>query len=432
MSFLYPTYLLALLGLAVPVAIHLWSKKEGRTIKIGSIRLLSESDPKKTSSVKLNEIWLLLLRMLMIIVLVLILAQPRLKTRQEISPITYLVEPSLLNFEEVNELVDSLSADNSVRLLQQDFPVYEKENFSGADFSIPNYWQLASEMEALSTDSIVVFTNAFISGFKGRRPEVSENINWITFDPGEPESELLAAVRKGEAVQLISVESDHRKLKFNKERIPAGSGRIRLNEGMDCVLVSAGEKEVQLPLLIADSLNILIVHNDSLPAELKYLQNSFSAIGAYLERPVRVRTVEETENVDANHLDAVVWLSNLNTPEVQVPMLVYRPDSLAASLIEHGFAKNQYYLTGPLNSENIISEHLPERLLGMLDLHKDLEEMAKEYDQRTMDRAEVLPVQAGIGIENKTNESRDLSKYLWMLLLVLILAERGLARYKKQ
>lgn len=432
MSFLYPTYLWALLGLAVPVAIHLWSKKEGRTIRIGSVRLLTESDPKKTSNVKLNEIWLLLLRMLMIIVLVLILAQPQISAKQEISPVTYLVEPSLLSFEEVNHLVDSLSADNSVRLLQQDFPVYEKENFNNENSGIPNYWQLALEMEELSTDSIVVFTNAFISGFRGRRPEVSENINWITFDPGEPENELLAAVRRGEEVELISAESDHRKLKFNKERIPAVSGRIRINEGMDSILVSAGDREVQLPLLIADSLNILMVHNDSLPAELKYLQNSFSAIGAYLERPVGIRTVEETENVETNDWDALVWLSNLDTPEVQVPMLVYRPDSLAASLIEEGVAENQYYLTGPLNSENIISEHLPERLLGMLDLHKDLEEKAKEYDQRTMNRAEVLPVQAGIGIENKTNESRDLSKYLWMLLLVLILAERGLARYKKQ
>jgi hypothetical protein len=40
MAFLNPLYLWALLGLAIPVAIHLWSRKEGRTIKVGSIKFL--------------------------------------------------------------------------------------------------------------------------------------------------------------------------------------------------------------------------------------------------------------------------------------------------------------------------------------------------------------------------------------------------------
>ena len=43
MSFAHPLYLWTLLGLLVPIAIHLWSKKEAKTIKIGSVQLLSES-----------------------------------------------------------------------------------------------------------------------------------------------------------------------------------------------------------------------------------------------------------------------------------------------------------------------------------------------------------------------------------------------------
>ena len=53
MSFLNPTYLWALLGLLIPIAIHLWSKKEGKTVKIGSIELLRESDSKQTSIIKI-------------------------------------------------------------------------------------------------------------------------------------------------------------------------------------------------------------------------------------------------------------------------------------------------------------------------------------------------------------------------------------------
>ncbi|MFO7720744.1 MAG: BatA domain-containing protein, partial [Gillisia sp.] len=108
MIFLNPTYFLALLGLAVPLAIHLWSKKEGRTIKIGSIQLLKQSDPKKSSSIKLNELWLLILRLLVISILVLILTTPQLKLKGKNIPVTYLIEPSLLAYENVKSLIDTL------------------------------------------------------------------------------------------------------------------------------------------------------------------------------------------------------------------------------------------------------------------------------------------------------------------------------------
>ncbi|NND11568.1 MAG: hypothetical protein HKN96_10170, partial [Flavobacteriaceae bacterium] len=96
MTFLYPSYLWALLGLIVPLAIHLWSKKEGKTIKIGSIKLLSEADSKQSRSIKLNEYWLLLLRMLSVALLVFILAEPGFIKKTPTNPLTYIVEPALL------------------------------------------------------------------------------------------------------------------------------------------------------------------------------------------------------------------------------------------------------------------------------------------------------------------------------------------------
>ena len=54
MTFLNPTYLWTLLALAVPLAIHLWSRKKVRVIKVGSTRFLESLDPKQTNSVKLN------------------------------------------------------------------------------------------------------------------------------------------------------------------------------------------------------------------------------------------------------------------------------------------------------------------------------------------------------------------------------------------
>ena len=76
MVFLNPLFLWTLLGLSIPVAIHFWSKKKVKTIKIGSTRLLKELNPKQTRSISLHQWFLLLLRMLILGLIAFILAVP--------------------------------------------------------------------------------------------------------------------------------------------------------------------------------------------------------------------------------------------------------------------------------------------------------------------------------------------------------------------
>src|SRR5690606_9538570 len=95
MVFANPSYLWALWGLLVPLAIHLWSKKEAKTIKIGSIQLLDESNSRQSNSIQMNEWLLLLLRMLIVGLVVLLMAGPQWRTYKNKDQVTYFVEPSL-------------------------------------------------------------------------------------------------------------------------------------------------------------------------------------------------------------------------------------------------------------------------------------------------------------------------------------------------
>lgn len=79
MQFLYPIGLLALAGLIIPLIIHLWNVKQGKTLKIGSIALLGESSRASSKSFKINDWLLLLLRCLLLALLAFLLAQPYLK-----------------------------------------------------------------------------------------------------------------------------------------------------------------------------------------------------------------------------------------------------------------------------------------------------------------------------------------------------------------
>lgn len=182
MIFVNPTYLWGLLGLAVPLAIHLWNKKEGRTIKIGSVQLLTQANPKQASSLQLNEWFLLLLRVLLLTILVFILASPQTRKKIEPTPLVYLIEPSLFENKEIRAMVDSLP-EESTYLLQKDFPKWTRDTGVKNEYKTPNYWQLSRETQSLHADSIVVFTRGLLQGIKGERPLINSAINWLVLNP---------------------------------------------------------------------------------------------------------------------------------------------------------------------------------------------------------------------------------------------------------
>lgn len=428
MAFLNPLYLWALLGLAVPLVIHLWSRKEGRTIKIGSIQFLKESDPKQASSVKLNEIWLLLLRLLALAVLVLIIAGPVLKRDGSSNALTYLVEPSLLHHEEMRRILDTLGSGVDVRLLAKDFPAYSEEEIYEQE--IPDYWQLATEMDELNSDSIAVFTAGYIAGIKGKRTETGMNINWIQIIPDENVDAPIAAIWKGNEIEVISVSGDYTRLDVKREITPLNSAEMNINEGGDSIVIDHRGKKSFIPLRTADTLRIGLFNDDELEDQTRYLRSSFRAISGYLRIPVKFRDIS-SEDIN-NEEDLLVWISKDPPKETASPVLLWRPDSLAQSLIEQGNRNDVHFLTRYLNSENIVEEHLPEQLLDILGINKDFETEIIKYDLRVMPLEEILPLTGSMDGKVDVSDTRDISKYLWMLLGILLIVERGLSVYRKQ
>ncbi|WP_316838728.1 BatA domain-containing protein [Pedobacter gandavensis] len=83
MHLLYPIGLIALAGLIVPLIIHLWKLKQGKTLRIGSIALLGTSSPFTSRSYQITDWLLLFLRMLLIALLAFLLAEPYMKKGKE-------------------------------------------------------------------------------------------------------------------------------------------------------------------------------------------------------------------------------------------------------------------------------------------------------------------------------------------------------------
>lgn len=417
MTFLNPTYLWALFGLLVPIAIHLWSKKEGKTIKVGSIELLRESESKQTSSFKPNEFWLLVLRMLIISLIVMVLAEPQWKLKSKNSTITYLIEPSLLSNQKASNILNSIDDADNIRLLMRGFPEFKNSDLDILTAETPNYWQLANEMYEIATDSIVVYTNALNSGFKGMRPVISKNIEWILLDPEQSVKKLPIKARKIDAnIELLSMNSNTEHTTFEKTIVKASDFDI-----------------TELELVVENSIKILMYYDDTFVNDSKILEASLVAASKHINKTFEITKTKEITDLSFNTFDLIIWLSENNQPPNEVvKLLEYSPDSLSNSLIVERSIKNHFYLATHLNTENSIENHLPEQLLNILDLNSDLNKIILENDKRVFSKSQLSPTVSVLKTEHKDTNFISISKWIWLILGLTLLGERLLASYRKQ
>jgi hypothetical protein len=415
MQFINPSYLWALLGLIVPIAIHLWSKKQGRTIKVGSVRFLKASNTQKTKSVQLNELLLLVLRLLIVGILVMIMVEVNWKKSSQNSPITYIIEASVLNSPDVKSLADTWLDNAEVRLLQTDFPEYSGEAIDTNNLKTPYYWQLAKEMQDLPTDSIVVLTKSLLKGIKGKRPELADNIKWIVKDVDSNVRERIAGLQKTDAVEWISVNSNATHLKFEKELKP----------------ITSIENDSP-PLLKIDTIHVYVFSEPEFVAEERYIKASFKALKIYLDYPIQINPINTIDDLKLSSHDILVWLSEKSLPDIEGKVLQYKANAFAQDLIEPVNPGQTYQLTQRLNSENSIREHLAEELIEILNPYSKLKSMASVYDQRTMPLEVLRPTfNSDLSVKSK-RVTESSSVYFWIILMLLLVIERIITRYRKQ
>ena len=361
MFFLNPTYLWALLGLTVPIAIHLWSKKEGKTIKIGSVQLLRKADTKQSSSIKLNEFWLLVLRLFLISILVLIMSNVHVKKNVDNTAITYIIESSLLQNKEIKSILDTISTDVSIRLLQNDFPAIDLEADHKLDLAIPNYWQLAKEMHSILSDSIIVFTNAYQSGFKGLRPEIGKHIEWIPISIDKTSEQLLEANQFNKQLELLVMNASDQHVSFNKELLQINNPKIKLNTSKDSVFYLENWRAINTK----ETIQVLLFYDANFISEANYIKAGFKVVSNYLNQNINLVKTNEIDQVNDEEFDIIIWFSEKPILKTKGKVLLFELNQFADQLIEESSIQGVYHLTKNLDTENIEKDHLPEQLIQL-------------------------------------------------------------------
>jgi aerotolerance regulator-like protein len=187
-----PLWLYALATLAIPLALHLWSRRPRRVIRVGSLRHVADLAEARSWSARLTEPLLLLLRLGMLASVVLALAGPRIGAGRLGGRLSHLVlvEPDLLADSALirsDPLLDSLARSRvTVRLLTADLPRWQLDGWrSGYGMEVPHpqsetLWNMLLSADALVSPggSILVIARPRVATLGGRRPALHAAVSW--------------------------------------------------------------------------------------------------------------------------------------------------------------------------------------------------------------------------------------------------------------
>ena len=444
MHFENPTYLWSLFGVLIPIGIHLWSRREARTIRVGSIELLEASETARSRAIRPNEWWLLALRILIVALLALVLSGPRVWLPSPRQGLVYIIDPSLIQDGAPIDLSGLPGRASQVRLLQKGLPVWDPDDAPTVSEASPGYWQLVPELNALPADSVVVYTRGHVNGTRSKRIPSASHIHWVVVPNRDQLAQSLLGRGDSDTLALYTMRSGPDQTTFESRRIPASEGAYSISKGLDSIRLGAGNEVSQVPFQSTEALQAGLYAQPGFEAESAYLEAALGAVSKYLGQEVRVKKGPADAKVMADHPDLLIWLSGDPPPQTDGNVLYFRPDSLAADPIGPDGKKGRYRLTQRPNLENTVSGHLPERLLQLLINPSQWDEAIRKADRRQWEAGMLgvpgrgAPDRAGRNKtanrkgKNITTGSRDLSRYFWIAILALLSGERLLALIRKQ
>jgi len=404
--FTNPLYLFSLAGLAIPIAIHLLSRKEGKVIKLGSVRHVVETSTQQFKGIKLNELVLLALRCAMIIIFSLLLSG--LQCTSQGNEKWVLVEKGLKDLPALNSILDSLEDnDYSLHLLDSGFPELKDSSNNSPEI---NYWQLVEELKQKNLHDVIVFSKNNINHFKGMRTPLPENVRWIS-QPSPAIGFPVKAIRiNSDSVLLLLGHSAFDKTYFTTEKISANT----------CPIVTSPQ----------DTIKIALMSDSEFKTDHKIIKAALLAIEKLLF--VKITLIETDPPKGSVHpTDWCLWLSSKKLGEINTRKIIRLEPSAATELFSQT-SLNQWILTKRLNQEVALHDNLTVQLATLLLAEENLEDKININDRRMVsDSLAWGNTKSGKEIQSSI-QYEPVDKYLIVLLLALLVIERVIAYQRNQ
>jgi hypothetical protein len=371
MTFANPSYLWALAGLAIPLAIHLLSRKEGKVIRVGSIRHVEESNTSQFKSIRLNEVLLLLLRSLMVMSLVFFLSGAQC-TNPPGRGITWLM------------------IENGIKIDSLESTKYEVHELPAG-----NYWEVAEQLGKVPHE-VVVIAYSKVERFNGERVSLPKNVRWISTEQ-EPIQFPATAWQAGDSVFVRNASSGPLLTSYRTAfGVPDSIGIIQPKKLVVNVLA---DDKTEADILIA-SLNVL-KKEYKLPIQI----SAESAQWTFWLREAKPRFSGDQQVV-------------FSTPG-------------PGPLIER-ISSNVLHLNRKLDQDVALQENLVIELFKTLYPDLSTPAISKEKDKRSMPDKLAWATGGEKTAADSTPSFAGIEKYLILLFLLSLAAERFVAIRRRQ
>jgi hypothetical protein len=417
MQFSNPIFLWGLLGLSIPIGIHLLSRREGKTIKIGSIRHLKDTETKQFKSIRLNEVLLLVLRCLVITALIFFLSGIHFSysTKKEN---WLLIEKGLEEDQQFQALIDSLEKTGfKIKSLSSGFPdVSDKSQV----LEKVNYWELVEDLKSQPLENVIILSFNYLKWFNGKRPPLPDNVRWISKDTAPVDFTLYTRKTSKDSFLLRTGASSSEAMRFSTA-IRRISDRERY---IDTVAIEP-----------PDTVSVTIVSDSSFSYDKLMILTGLKV----LEEKSKIVFQIESTTPDAFHgknQDWIFWITSTTLSQpLQTNLIQFREDRYSDALFRLDTQQNGHslwLLTKRLNEEIALEQNLALEL-GLVLLHrKDYSNKGMDFDRR------VLPEQLSWANEKTSIKTKDITstsvseEIMAGILIALLLIERLVAFKRNQ
>jgi hypothetical protein len=310
-SVLSPLGLLAGLGILIPVLIHLWNIKSGKTLKIGSIALLGDPSNQRSSSLRITNWPLLLLRCLLILCIALILTDPVHKASLDVSerPGWILVEKgdfkNLWNTQ--RKQLDSLLAKGyEIHDFDVQFRKLELADtlsvFSSSAEEPLSYFALLKQVETQLEPGrkVYLYVHNLSARFASEVPRLHLNLHWNMLPAASRDTTWSAGVYQVNDQSFVSstAHSSAAGTYYRTAMLKTGD--------------TAG-------MAVDTSILRIQIYAEPGSKDAEYVQAAVGAIRQYTRRKIQVRRIRNLQETKDHAL--VFWLSGKAPSPAQISKL---------------------------------------------------------------------------------------------------------------
>ncbi|MBD1397322.1 BatA domain-containing protein [Pontibacter sp. JH31] len=336
MTFLSPIWLFAASAVLVPIAIHLWNRRQGKTVKVGNLRWLEPSASRRWSSIQLSDVWLLVLRCCILLLVAVALAKPVWEgaaTSQQAQK-AVLISPELLHSTAIRQIkptVDNLlQRGYTLHRYTSTFEVIPAEawqtlsgNPTDSVVSSGNYWGLLPALAQRydqAEDSVWLFTSDQQRHFSGTPTALQENIRWVPVALESTTNWVQAAYSlSSDSLLLITGHSNREGTTYHSVTVAALAQETNINGSLvklspegDSLTTQQGNSVPHRIEINKEPLRIGIAYDEGQQSEVRYLQAAVQAISHYTGIPIETQQISKTTPADTS----AAWLFWLSSEEV--------------------------------------------------------------------------------------------------------------------